>query len=286
MVKKILITGKNSYVGTSFIHYCKESNVDFAIDELSVRGNDWKSVDFSKYSAVLHVAGIAHNSSKKKLESLYYSVNRDLTIEVAKKAKKDGVKQFIFMSSIIVFGSQSFANTGITRGTVPNPDNFYGNSKLQAEKALEKLRTTDFNIAILRPPMIYGKRSKGNYRLLSKLSRVTPLFPDYPNIRSVLYIENLCELLYLIVKSNQSDLFLPQNQSYVRTSDIVGEVSKQYQHTVHFTKFFNLIIGIMKRFNIINKVFGDLYYNQESSQISFGDYQIYDLSESILRTEE
>ena len=286
MTRKILITGQNSYIGTSFINYGKDNDLNLIIDELSIHGDDWKSIDFSKYSTILHVAGIAHNSSDSKLKSLYYSVNRDLTIEVATKAKKDGVKQFIFMSSMIVFGNQPSGKTGITSETAPNPANFYGNSKLQAEKGLENLQASDFNIAILRPPMIYGKGSKGNYPLLSKLARKTFLFPDYPNKRSALYIENLCELLYLIIINDKSGLFLPQNQSYVKTSDMVYEIAKKHQHKIIFTRLFNPIITGMKRINIVNKVFGDLYYNQKNSQIDFGNYQLFDLSESILKTEE
>ena len=181
MTKKILITGKNSYIGHSFIEYCKKNDVDFEIDELDVHGDEWKNHDFSYYDTVFHVAGIAHNSSNSKLEDLYYEVNRDLTIAIAEKAKNDGVKQFIFMSSIIVYGTK---NEFIDADTEPDPDNFYGDSKLQAEEGILRLQDNIFNVVIIRPPMIYGKGSKGNYPLLSKLSQITPFFPNYENQRS------------------------------------------------------------------------------------------------------
>src|SRR5699024_2191706 len=162
MTKKILITGKNSYIGRSFIEYCKKNEIDFEIDELDVRGEEWKSYDFTSYDSVFHVAGIAHNSSDPKLEDLYYKVNRDLTVEIAKKAKQSDVPQFIFMSSMIVFGNHPNGKTRITQDTEPNPDNFYGDSKLQAEKGLKELESDNFKVVVLRPPMIYGKNSKGN----------------------------------------------------------------------------------------------------------------------------
>lgn len=145
-----------------------------------------ETVDFSPYDSIFYCAGIAHNSSDSKLEDLYYQVNRDLTIAVATKAKAQGVKQFIFMSSMIVFGNHPSGKTYISADTKANPDNFYGDSKLQAEIGLEKLQASSFNIAIIRPPMIYGKGSKGNYPLLAKLARKSPIFRNYPNNRSML----------------------------------------------------------------------------------------------------
>src|SRR5699024_1013746 len=133
----------------SFIEYCEKNQIDFEIDELATRGEKWKKNDFSPYDSVFHVAGIAHNSSDPKLKDLYYEVNRDLTVAIAQKAKEDGVSQFIFMSSMIVFGNQSNGKTKITADTKPNPDNFYGDSKLQAEKWLYELESENFKVVIL-----------------------------------------------------------------------------------------------------------------------------------------
>lgn len=282
MTKRILITGKNSYIGTSFIEYCHKNNIGFDIDELSVHGDEWKQEDFSKYDAVLHVAGIAHNSSDPKLEDLYYEVNRNLTIQVAQKAKSEGVSQFIFMSSIIVFGTK---NEMIDENTKPNPDNFYGDSKLQAENGLKVLISQDFKVAIVRPPMIYGKGSKGNYPLLSRLARKTPVFPDYDNKRSMLHIDNLCSLLSLIIKNEESGNFHPQNPAYVKTSDMVKSISIVHGKKIWMIKLFNPVIKLASNVNIINKVFGNLYYEMSMSQHFNVKYQINNLEESIVLTE-
>ena len=179
-MKRILITGKNSYIGNAFESWVSQWPNEYQISKISVRDDKWKSEDWSRYDVILHVAGIAHNSSDASLEELYYSVNRDLSYKIAKKAKNEGVKQFIYLSSIIVYGTK---NERITKDTSPNPDNFYGDSKLQAEQLISKLSSDEYHIAIIRPPMVYGKNSKGNFPLLVKMARILPTFPKYENKR-------------------------------------------------------------------------------------------------------
>lgn len=283
MTKKILITGKNSYIGRSFIEYCKKNGIDFEIDELAVRGEEWKSYDFTSYDSVFHVAGIAHNSSDPKLEELYYQVNRDLTIAIAEKAKNDGVKQFIFMSSIIVYGTK---NEFIDADTEPDPDNFYGDSKLQAEEGILRLQDNIFNVVIIRPPMIYGKGSKGNYPLLSKLSQITPFFPNYENQRSMLHIDNLTELIRLIIDNEDAGIFHPQNEEYVRTSEMVSIIAEIHNKQIYQVKVFNHLIKLLTRVKFINKIFGNLYYDNTLSQYNQNNYQINDFKNSILKTEK
>lgn len=286
MTKKILITGKNSYIGRSFIEYCKKNEIDFEIGELDVRGEEWKSYDFTSYDSVFHVAGIAHNSSDPKLEDLYYKVNRDLTVEIAKKTKQSGVPQFIFMSSMIVFGTQPNGKTRITADTKPNPDNFYGDSKLQAEKGLQDLKSEDFNVVILRPPMIYGKGSKGNYPVLSKFAQKSPIFLDYPNQRSMLHIDNLCEFLKIVIENEEMGIFHPKNKELVQTSKMVKLISEYHNHQMRFIGLLNPVINLLFKVNVIKKVFGDYYYDSTMTDLNSEDYQIVDLEESIILTEE
>ncbi|MER2295056.1 MAG: NAD-dependent epimerase/dehydratase family protein [Desemzia incerta] len=283
--KRILIIGENSYIGTSFINYCKTNNINFSIAELNVRGNKWKSFDFSNYDVIFHVAGIAHNSTSSKMKDSYYKVNRDLTIEVAKKAKKEGVQQFIFMSSMIVFGNNRNGKTYINNESKPNPNNFYGDSKLKAEKGLEQLKSENFKVVILRPPMIYGRGSKGNYPLLAKLAKYTPIFPNYPNKRSVLYIDNLCNLICLVIKNNDEGKYHPQNADYIQTSEMVKQIAISYKHKIWFTKLFNPIISAILSLTIIKKVFGDLVYDLDMSAYRNNDYQKVDFQKSIEYTE-
>lgn len=282
-MKRILITGENSYIGNSFEEWVTDKD-RFHVEKISLRENNWKRFDFSKYDVIFHVAGIAHVSSDPKMEEKYYEVNRDLTIDVAKKAKDNGVKQFIFMSSIIVYGDSTETNGIITNSTTPNPSNFYGNSKLQAEEGLEKLQSNSFNVVVLRPPMIYGKGSKGNYPKLAKLAQVTPVFPNFPNKRSMLHIDNLCEFIKLMIINNENGLFFPQNKEFVNTSELVQAISKTHKKKIWLISTFNPVIKKLLKFEIVNKVFGNLVYDQYLSYY-YKNYQVRNFKESIELTE-
>ncbi|MEC0169780.1 NAD-dependent epimerase/dehydratase family protein [Paenibacillus graminis] len=283
--KRILITGKGSYVGTSFIKWLKQCPNQYEVEELSVRGTTWTEYDFSSYDTVLHVAGIAHVSTDPKMEEQYYKVNRDLTIEVAEKAKKNKVKQFIFMSSIIVYGDSSSGEKVIDRSTIPKPSNFYGKSKLQAEEGIKSLESDTFKIVIIRPPMIYGKYSKGNYVKLSQFARKLPVFPDYNNKRSMLYIENLCEFLKLMIDNFERGLFFPQNSEHVQTSEMVKFIAEAHMKRIRLTRIFNPLLKIaFTKVGIVNKVFGNLFYEQTISEYK-ENYRVLNLRDSIIATE-
>lgn len=195
--KKVLITGKGSYIGTNFKCWLDQWPDSYEVDELSVRGDEWKKKSFSKYDVVLHVAGIAHVSTSSDLESLYYRVNRDLAIEVAQKAKSENVPQFIFMSSMIIYGADSRIGESycIDANTVPNPVDFYGRSKLDADLYIQRLSVEGFQTVIVRTPMVYGPNCKGNFPKLKKIAAFSPIFPNIENQRSIIYIHNLCEFL-------------------------------------------------------------------------------------------
>jgi len=284
-MKKILITGKNSYIGTSLIKWLENKNEDFYIEELDVKGETWKEYDFSSFDTVFHVAGIAHVSTDPNMEELYYKVNRDLTIEVAKKAKNDGVNQFIFMSSMIVYGDATSEETIITSETQPKPSNFYGESKLQAEEGIKELEDENFNIVILRPPMIYGKNSKGNYPKLSRFAQKSFIFPKITNERSMLHIDNLTELLYLMITNIESGTFFPQNAEYVSTSKMVETISRTHNKKLILTKLFNPVIKpFINKIQVFNKVFGNYKYDKNLSKYK-ANYHVYNFEETIEETE-
>lgn len=283
-MKKVLITGANSYIGTSFEKWISQYPDDYFVETVDTRNDLWTEKDFSYYDVVFHVAGIAHVSSDPNLEDLYYKVNRDLTLKIAQKAKDQGVKQFIFMSSIIVYGDSSSKNV-IDIRTVPSPSNYYGNSKLQAEESIKSLEDNNFKIVILRPPMIYGKGSKGNYPKLAKAARKLPIFPDIDNERSMLHIDNLCEFIRLMINNEERGLFFPQNSEYVKTSEMVKLVAAAHGKKIKLVKVFNGMLKIMSnKIIIINKVFGNLVYEHSMSEYK-EDYQIRDLKDSIKTTE-
>jgi UDP-glucose 4-epimerase len=286
-VKKILITGENSYIGNNVESWLNNFNNEYIINTLNMQDSNWHDHDFSSYDVVFHVAGIAHVSKDPKLKDLYYEVNRDLTIKTAQKAKNDGVNQFVFMSSIIVYGNSGVMGKEkvITKKTKAKPVDFYGDSKLQAEEGIMKLNCDKFKVAILRPPMIYGRSAKGNYKRLSKLAKITPLFPDINNKRSMLYIDNLSEFIRLLIDKEESGVFYPQNKNYVNTSNMVKLISEANNSPIHLTSIFNPVLKVLSsKVNIINKVFGNLVYEKEMSEYK-EEYRVANFKESIFETE-
>ena len=291
-MKKILITGANSYIGTSFEKYINENfSEDYQVDTIDMIDGSWREKSFVGYDVVYHVAGIAHSDSGKisaEKEKLYRSVNTDLTIETAKKSKADGAKQFIFMSSAIVYGDSAPIGKKkvISKDTPTNPANCYGDSKLQAELGILPLQDDKFKVCILRPPMIYGKGSKGNFPQLEKFARKLKFFPYVKNERSMLYIGNLMEFVRLIVKNEENGIFFPQNAEYSNTSELVKAIAVEHGKKVRLVKGFGWALKILSVFTgLVNKAFGNLIYDQEISDYK-EEYRKYDLLESIQETEK
>lgn len=279
-MKRILITGMNSYIGTSFKKYMDQFSDDYQIDVITLKDDTWKKKDFSSYDSIFHVAGIAHadvSHVNEETKQLYYQVNRDLTVDTATKYKQDlnGKKgQFIYMSSIIIYGEETNINKKrvITSETKPNPSNFYGDSKLQAEIGLNPLNTEKFHIAILRPPMIYGPGSKGNYQQLVKLANKLPIFPDISNERSMLHIDKLCQFVKERVDQQDSGVFFPQNDKYVRTSHMVRDIAKANGKTIYLFSWMNWAIRLLgfipgKIGRLTNKAFGNLVYGKQTKDL-------------------
>lgn len=285
--KNILITGANSYIGESVEKWLKQTSDRYHVTTLDMLDPHWKEHDFSKYDVVYHVAGIAHadvGNVSEEVKEKYYKVNRDLALEVANIAKDKGVQQFIFMSSMIIYSGCK--ETFITKETVPQAENFYGDSKLQADLALQKLNDETFKVCIVRPPMIYGKGSKGNYPLLVKLATKLPVFPIVKNRRSMLHIDNLCEFIRLMIDNEEAGIFFPQNDEYTNTSDMVEMVAKVKGHKIIMIPGVNFIIQLMTKIpgkigTLSNKAFGNSAYDMILSCYDKGNYRVHSLNESI-----
>lgn len=280
-MKRILITGANSYIGTSFEKYVSQWPERYDTDTVDMIDGSWREKSFAGYDAVFHVAGIAHRKETKENAHLYYEVNRDLAIETAQKAKQDGVHQFIFLSSMSVYGK----NTGvITQETPVAPKSNYGRSKAEAEKGIEGLQDADFNVAVLRPPMIYGKGCKGNYQTLVKFALKLPFFPYVKNERSMLYIENLCEFVRLLVEEGDAGTFCPQNAEYTNTSEMVKLIAEAHGKKIRLIKGFGWLIKFFGIFSpTIQKAFGSLIYDKTNRNII--PYSMINFTESIKQTE-
>ena len=294
-MKKVLITGANSYIGVSFEKYVKQHySSELSIETVDMIDGSWRQKDFSPYDIVYHVAGIAHadvGNVSDEVKAKYYAINTDLAIETAEKAKTEGVGQFVFMSSAIVYGDSAGygKRKRITKDTEPSPANFYGDSKWQADKGVRELASDQFVVTVLRPPMIYGKGSKGNYPTLASMAKKLPIFPDVQNERSMLYIENLTEFLAQVMIRGEGGIFWPQNAEYTRTSEMVRMIAEVAGHKIAVSKAWNWVVALAnmipgKTRNLANKAFGNLSYDQSMSRYDF-EYRVVGLKESIERTE-
>ena len=290
MKKRVLVTGVNSYIGNAFRSYMEQYPEEAVVDGISVRNDAWKTLDFSGYDCIFDVAGIAHADTghvSEEVKKRYYAVNCDLTVALAQKAKEEGVRQFIFMSSAIVYGDSApigFQRM-ITRDTPPAPADFYGDSKLQAEKGILPLADDHFKIAVLRPPMIYGKGSKGNYPVLSKMAQKLPAFPKVENCRSMLYIGNLVEFVRLVIKNEESGFFFPQNGQYSNTSQLVQMIAEAHGKHIILVGGCTVPLRLLSQATgLVNKAFGSLAYDMPMSEYK-ENYRRFSLEESIRLTE-
>jgi len=291
-MKKVLITGANSYIGTSFEKYIKTYySSDFSVETVDMIDGLWREKSFTGYDVVYHVAGIAHSDSGKispEKEKLYRSVNTDLTIETAKKAKADGVGQFIFMSSAIVYGDSAPIGKKkiITKDTPVSPANCYGDSKVQAEKGILPLSDDSFKVVILRPPMIYGKGSKGNFPTLEKLANKMLFFPKVNNERSMLYIGNLVEFVRLIIENEEAGIFWPCNKEYSNTSKLVQIIAFCQGKKIRLVPGFVWVLKVLSHLTcFVNKAFGNLIYEEDLGMYK-EEYRLFDLQDSVVETEK
>lgn len=261
-MKRILITGKDSYIGTSFKKYLEQYPDDYHVEELDVRDDSWKEFDFSSFDVVYHVAGIAHKKEVRENEQLYYQVNRDLAVDIAKKAKSENIRQFIFMSSMSVYGL-NYSDQLITKDTKCLPHTYYGRSKYEAELELNELDDDNFKVCIVRPPMVYGKGAPGNMERLYKAVRKFHIFPTLRNERSSISIEKLCQDIKEYIDEDSQGLYLPQNKEYMCTVDMIRRQMKEENVKVFYLSLFNPIIRLfIGKVGIITKCFGDLRYGK------------------------
>ena len=257
-MKKILVTGAGSYIGTAFESYMNRFPDLYRVDTVDMIDGTWREKSFAGYDAVFHVAGIAHRKETKDNAPLYYKVNRDLAIETAQKAKADGVKQFVFLSSMSVYGRETGV---ITPETLPAPKSHYGKSKLQAEEGIREMEDDAFRVCVLRPPMVYGEGRKGNYQTIVKIVQKSPIFPRVNNRRSLIHIDNLIRFVKLCVDRELAGLYFPQNREYMNTRLMAKEIAREKGKRLYFSYAAGGAVVVFRPLlSILKKAFGNLIY--------------------------
>lgn len=289
-MKRLLVTGTGSFLGSAVQAHLAQWPDRYSVSAIDMQSPDWRTADFSPYDAVFHVAGLAHvdvGHVSEESKARYYEVNSVLPAETAAKAKAEGVRQFIFMSSAIVYGDSAPIGVPktITRDTPPAPANFYGDSKLQAELKLRPLASGSFKIAILRCPMVYGKGSKGNFPLLEKLAMKLPFFPKVANARSMLYVGNLAEFVRLLIDDEAAGTFWPCNAELSDTSELVRLIARARGKNLPLVPGFSPFLKLLSRFSpYVDKAFGNLAYAPGLGDYP-RDYRLFSLEQSIAETE-
>ena len=259
---------------------------EIIVDAISVRSDSWKEYSFSEYDAVYNTTGLAHNDARMGTDEQFMKLNRDLPRALAEKAKAEGVKIFINMSSVIVYGNMSElgAKERITEENVPRPAGIYGKSKLEGEKVLNQLADEQFHVAIIRSPLIYSENAVDNFLKLARYAEKAFIFPNIKNERSMIYSDNLCELVKIIAETNEGGIYYPQQEEYICTSKLVKDVALAAGNSMIMTRVFNPILFLMsKKGMFIRKVFGSLAYDMQISNCFDGRYRVVSYKESIDR---
>lgn len=218
---KVLLTGSSGFIGSYFQkNYARK----YAIQSFSFLKDDLNTLHVKEIDVVIHLSALVHQMSGA-CDEAYERVNVKQTLELALKAKESGVKQFIFMSTVKVYGEES--NIPYTEISSCHPEDAYGRSKLKAERELQKLVSEDFIVSIIRTPIVYGYGVKANMKNLMKLVENIFILPfgGIVNKRSFVYIGNLCSLIDVIIKSTKNGIFLAGDDNPLSTTQLIEYIA-------------------------------------------------------------
>lgn len=263
MNKKILITGTSGYVGSHLAESLERSGN--TVQRLSVRNSLWKNQSFSNIDTLIHTAALVHNNNPSaKLED-YFKINTHLPIELAKKAMKDGVHQFIFMSTMAVYGKDGELGSvdEITNPLAIQPVTNYGISKAKAEEQLFEMNDESFKVVIVRPPMIYGKDSPGNFSKLKKVAEILPVIPKINNMRSALYIKHLDGYIKQLIDKGSNGIYHPKDSFNFDTTEVITEIRNSQNKKTILIPIPKFTYPLLNKVKVISKLYGNLIYGND-----------------------
>lgn len=282
---KILIIGKNSYIGDHIDEWL--SHKGYEVRLLDVLYEDWRSFNYSYFDSIVHVAGIVHRPDCNDW-NLYRTVNAEMPVEIAKIAKEQGVKQYVFFSTMGVYGIEKKLGVSVIDEDTPLcAEGMYGKSKLMAEKELEKLSDGCFKVAIVRPPSVYGKGCRGGYITgFASIAKLLPIIPRaYSEARqSFIYIDNLCECVYLIVRNHLSGAFCPQDDEIPNANELFEAISKGLNRKYRDSRFLGILMQWVSFVPLVKKAYGGIQYSRKLSDREGFDYVIVPFKEAMRRT--
>ena len=256
---------------------------------MDVLTEDWKNYDYSPFDAIVHVAGIVHRPDCKDWE-LYKRVNTDMPVKIATMAKEQGVKQYIYFSTMGVYQANKKLGASVVDATTPllsNSSSFYGMSKLMAEEALTKLQEEGFSVAFVRPPSVYGKGCKGGYITgFKKIAQMLPVIPRaYENAcQSFIYIDNLSECVRLIVENHLGGVFCPQDDEIPNANRLLEVICKGIGKTYRSSRLLGICLQLLSFIPLVKKAYGGIEYSRTLSDTDGLDYVVVSFEEGMRRT--
>jgi len=260
----VLLTGSSGFVGTNFMRLSKDLDI-VATDLLTTSLFD---INFNGIDSVLHLAALVHQM-KGAPEEQYFKINRDLAYDVAKRAKEQGVKQFVLMSTAKVYGESTTAGGYWNEESECAPSDPYGKSKYEAELLILGLEDDTFKVAIVRSPLVYGAGVKANMFSLIRLVDRLPILPlgGISNERSIIYIGNLVALLTRIIEEQASGVFIAGDRTPLSTTEMIKLIAAGFNRKVHLLKVPKFIMVGVSRIlpSITNRLYGSLVLDNSNT---------------------
>lgn len=282
---KVLIIGKDSYIGNHIDEWL--SSRGMAVSQLDVLTDVWKTFDYSPYGAIVHVAGIVHRPDCKDWE-LYKRVNTDMPVAIASMAKAQGVNQYVFFSTMGVYGrGKKLRPNIIDEDSSLEANGMYGESKLLAEEGLVKLQDEHFCVVCVRPPSVYGKGCRGGYITgFTAIARRLPIIPQvYENVKqSFIYIDNLSEFVRLSIVNGLSGAFCPQDDKAVSANELLEVISNGIGKKYRSSRLLGFVVRLLSFVPLVKKAYGGIEYSEELSTIEGVNYVVVPFEEGMRRT--
>lgn len=282
--KRVLITGQSGSLSIAIAQWLQSKN-NIVTSQLGLKDDEWKKQKLDCYDVVVHVAGVTPQNTTQA--ETFYTVNYQLTEELALKAKSEGVKQFIYLSSMAVYGleQQMDINMGMAKeATLCKPKSDYGKSKFMAEECLRQMENGEFQLAIVRVPSIYGRGKTEYLDQYKYLSQKLPIIPNAfcSHYKSAIYVENLCELIYLLVENESRGVFCPDDGQYATVDYCAAiEPAKKKSKILGF-----LLERLLKGNDRILDYYGTICYSDELTNVFEGKYRVCNLEEAVKKSYE
>lgn len=263
MVKKVLITGTSGYVGKHLVHFLE--NNQCMVDQISVRDDKWMDKEFNNYDVVIHLAALVHNNEPGADMKRFMDVNYKLTKQLADKSKAEGVKQFIFFSTMAVFGLEGSVGRPevVNKHTECRPVSEYGISKLKADEYLLDLSDDKFKVSIVRPPMIYGENSPGNFKHLKQYAKFIPIYFDIHNERSAIYIGNLTLFVKDLIDREAEGIYYPSDNQHLSTNNVIRTIRANQGKACFAIPVPLFVYPMLRKISFFNKLYGNLTYSDD-----------------------